>query len=310
MNDYPDWQQFPTAMGGNLFPAVAQDLTPGAHPTPVVPVTSYSSLSVVISPTAGAGTLTVSHWADPAGTVSAESDTWRYRPGAALVMRTPLRAAYVSLTLTVTSPGNLTASTWASLLASASDRVSYPVTAQQAGVDNTVLDGGAVDQWRMPAINAGPAMLAFAPGNTLAVLQVEVYTTDELDNIMYHLMFPALPAAAVMQPLQLPGEITVVQVTNTDAANAHSYGVTLLCPPQLPPAGGGAAAVPARSPGTTAAACPIAAACAAAAARSCAATSSTWVIVPGAAITSSPAQRHPAAVPARVRVAPAARLSP
>src|SRR5690348_4905847 len=152
MNDYPDWQQFPTAMGGNLFPAVAQDLTPGAHPTPVVPVTSYSSLSVVISPTAGAGTLTVSHWADPAGTVSAESDTWRYRPGAALVMRTPLRAAYVSLTLTVTSPGNLTASTWASLLASASDRVSYPVTAQQAGVDNTVLDGGAVDQWRMPEI--------------------------------------------------------------------------------------------------------------------------------------------------------------
>jgi len=231
MSDYPDWQQFPTAMGGNLFPAVAQDLTPGAHATPVVPVTSYSSLSVVILPTAGAGQLTVSHWADPAGTVSAETDTWRYRPGAALVMRTPLRAAYVSLTLTVTSPGNLTASTWASLLASGSDRVSYPVTGQVANIDDRPLPGGAVDQWRMPAVVGGAAMLAFAPADALGKLQVEVYVTDELDNEMYMVMFPVAPAAPLMQPLQLPGEITVVQVTNTDPATPHTYGVTLLCPP-------------------------------------------------------------------------------
>lgn len=232
MSDYPDWQTFPVAMAGNLFGAVSQVLTPGPHATPVIPVTSFSSLSVVIVPTAGAGTLTVSHWADPAGTVSAETDTWRFRPGAALVMRTPLRAAYVSLTLSVTSPGNLTASTWATLLASTSDRVSYPVSGQQAGVDTHAIAAGAVDEWRLPAVVAGPAMLAFKPYDTSGKVTVEVYTTDELDTEMYYVMFPVAPTVPLMQPLQLPGEITIVAVTNTDSATAHTYGVNLICPAQ------------------------------------------------------------------------------
>ena len=232
MTDFPDWQQFPTAMGGNLFGAVSQNLAPGPHPTAVIPVTSYSSLSVVVAPAAGAGQLTVAHWADPAGTVSAETDTWRFRPGAALVMRTPLRAAYVSLTLTVTSPGNLTASTWASLLASTSDRVSYPVTGQVANIDSRPLAAGAFDQWRVPAIVAGPAMLAFKPADATGKLTVEVYTTSELDVEDYMIMFPVAPTVPLMQPLQLPGDITVVQVTNTDGVSAHTYGVTLTCPSQ------------------------------------------------------------------------------
>jgi hypothetical protein len=232
MTDYPDWQTFPNAMGVNLFPAVSQILAPGDHPTAVIPVTSYSSLSVVILPSAGAGRLTVSHWADAAGTVSAETDVFRFRPGAALVMRTPLRSAYVSLKIHASGAVNLVASTWATLLASTSNGISFPITGQQAGVDNTVLAGGATDQWRLPAVVAGNAMLAFLPGNTLGVVTVEVFVTDELDVEMYEVMFPSAPKALFMQPLQLPGEITIVQVVNTDGANAHSYGVSLICPPQ------------------------------------------------------------------------------
>jgi len=232
MPDYPDWQTFPNAMGVNLFTAVASNLAPGPHPTAVIPVTSYSSLSVVILPTAGAAKLTVSHWADAAGTVSTDTDTFRFRPGAALVMRCPLRSAYVSLTITVAGAVNLVASTWATLLASPSSGVSFPITGQQAGVDDTTLAAGATDQWRLPAVVAGNAMLAFLPGNTLGVVTVEVFVTDELDVEMYEVMFPVAPKAWFMQPLQLPGEITIVQVVNTDVANAHSYGVSLICPPQ------------------------------------------------------------------------------
>ena len=232
MTDYPDWQTFPVAMGANLFPSVAQTLAPGAHTSAVIPVTSFSSLSLVILPTAGAGQIIVNHWADALGTVSADTDTYRYRVGAPLVVRTPLRAAYVSITLNVTSAGALTASTWAILLAGTSDRVSFPVGGQQAGVDNTTLAGGATDQWRMPAICAGNSMLTFLPGNTLAKLTVEVFTEDELGNEMYHLMFPVAPVNGIMQPLVLPGEVTLVQVVNTDGANAHSYGVSLVCAPQ------------------------------------------------------------------------------
>lgn len=231
MTDYQDWQSFPTAMGMNLFPAVSQVLAPGVHPGAVQTVSSFSSLAVAIVPSAGAGQLTVNHWSDAAGTVSAESDTWQFRVGGNLVMRTPLRSPYVSLSLNVTSPGNLTASTWATLLASQSDRITYPIPGQQAGVDNTVLAGGAVDQWRMPAIASGAAMLTFLPGNTLSKLTVEVIAEDELGNALYHIMFPTAPVGLLMQPLILPGVVTIIQITNTDATNAHSYGVNLVCSP-------------------------------------------------------------------------------
>lgn len=232
VTDFPDWQSFPNAIGGNLFSTPTATLPPGTYDTPVVPVTSFSSLSAVIVPTAGAGQLVVAHWVDALGTIAAEADIFRYRPAAPLVVRTPLRASYVSLALVVTSPGDLTASFWATLLASSSDRVTYPVTGQQAGIDTRSLGAGAVDQWRMPGINSGQAMLAWAPADTSAKLTVEVFCTDENDNGLYHVMYPVATTAHLMQPLCLPGEITVVQVTNTDGVAAHSYGVSLICPPQ------------------------------------------------------------------------------
>ena len=231
MSDYPDWQTFPTAMAGNLLTAASQNLAPGHHATPVIPVTSFASLSIVIVPTAGAAQVIVNHWSDAAGTVSADTDVFRCRVGGALVVRLPLRASYVSIDLFVTSGVNLAAATWATLLNSASERVSFPVPGQRAGVDNTVLNASATDQWRMPAINSGAATLAFLPGNTLAKLTVEVFTEDELGAQMYQLMFPVAPVNGIVQPLTLPGEITVVQVVNTDAGAAHSYGVSLVCPP-------------------------------------------------------------------------------
>lgn len=232
MTDFPDWQQFPNAIASNLFTAANQTLTPGVHNGNVLPVSSFSSLGVVIQPSAGAGKLTVNHWIDAAGTMSAESDVFRFRVGAALVMRTPLRAPYVSLSLNVTSAGSLTANTWATLLSGASDRIAYPLPSQQAGIENTVLAGGAEDQWRLPAIVSGDAFLTFLPGNTLGVVTVEVIAEDELGNTLYHIMFPQAPTNFLNIPLSLTNDVIIVQVVNTDGANAHSYGVSLITPAQ------------------------------------------------------------------------------
>lgn len=232
MTDFPDWQQFPSAVGANLWPVPDATLPPGTYSTGIVPATSFSSLSIVMTASAGAATITVNHWMDAGGTLTAESDMFRVRVGAALVVRTPVRAAFVEVIITVTSPGDMTGTFWTALLASSSDRVSFPVPGQQAGVENTVLAAGATDQWRMPAINSGAATLTFAPGNTLAKLSVEVYTEDENGNVMYHVMFPVSPSGTITQSLMLPGEVTVAQVVNTDASTAHSYGVSLICPPQ------------------------------------------------------------------------------
>lgn len=185
-------------MGGNLFAAAQQNLAPGAYSTPVLPVTSYQSLSVIVAPTAGAGNLVVSHWTDPAGTISAEMDTFRFRVGAALVMRTPLRAPYLQLTLNVTSPGSMTATTWATPLASASDRISFPVAGQQAGNPLQSLGAGVIATWRVPAICAGPAMLMMNPADTSGKITFTVNAADELDNLLYPVMQAIAPTALTM----------------------------------------------------------------------------------------------------------------
>jgi len=231
MTDYPDWQNAPTAMSGNLFADSTATLPAGTYDTAVIPVTSFSSLSVAIVPTTGAGQLIVSHWVDAAGTIAADADLWRFRPGSPLVVRTPLRAAFVKLTVVVTSAADLTASFWATALASSSDRVSYPVPGQQAGTDHGTLAPGALDQWRMPALVAGPAMLAYSPADASGMLFVEVVATDELDNQLYHLLYAVNPISPLMQPLILPGDIILVQVFNVDGAASHDYAVSLACVP-------------------------------------------------------------------------------
>lgn len=230
--DYPDYQAFASSMGANLFAGAQQVLAPGAHNTAVVPVTSYQSLSVIVAPTTGAGNLVVSHWVDPAGTISASMDTFRFRVGTALVLRMPLRAPYVQLTLNVTSVANLTATTWATPLASSSDRISFPVGGQQAGDPTQILAAGVVAEWRVPAICAGPAMLMMRPGDTSGKITFAVNAADEKDNILYPIMQAVAPTVLTMQPLQLPGQITEIFVTNTDTVNPHEYGVSLICPPQ------------------------------------------------------------------------------
>lgn len=232
MSDYPDWQTFPNAIGSNLFPGASVNLATGAYPGAVLPASSYSSLSVTVVPASGAGTIVIQHWSDAAGTMSAQTDTFRFRQGAALVVRVPLRATYVQLTLNVTSGANLVASTWAALLNSSSERVTFPVAGQQAGAGPArVLPASAQDQWRVPAICAGNGMLAFAPADATGKLQVYVQAADELGAQLYYIMPPAQPVALLMQPLALPGQVTEIVVTNTDAGAPHTYAVSLICPP-------------------------------------------------------------------------------
>lgn len=230
MPDFPDWQAFPSAQGANLFTAVSQTLPPGTYTSVVMPVTSFSSLSAVINPSSGSGQLLVNHWADSAGTVSADTDTFLFTQGAALVVRTPLRSPYMSLTLKVTSAGNLVATTWATLLASSSARVTFPVPTQQAGDESQTLGGGVQAQWRIPAIVSGPGMLLYFPGDNSGKITVQVVATDELANVLYTVFPTTAPTANLVQPLQIPDKPILIKITNTDTVN-HSYGVSLIVPP-------------------------------------------------------------------------------
>lgn len=232
MTDYQDWQSFPTTQSGNLFAAWQQTLPPGPTTTGVLPAVNWSSVSLMLSPSAGAAFTKINHCADPAGAQVVGADLWRVRPGTNLVVRTPLRGKYVRIDIHVTSPGNFTAITWATLMSAASDRITFPVAAQTLADTGKALAANGTAVYDIPAITAGLGYLYFKPADTTAKLSVLVHTIDELGNPLQPVADLGTPGALTQQLITVPDQIVEVKVTNTDPAAPHTYDFSLTVPPQ------------------------------------------------------------------------------
>lgn len=232
MTDFPDWQQYPNAQSANIFESFTQTLTPGVHSTPLIPATNWSSVTLVVDPSAGAAQVQIGHFADLAGTMEIDSDTWPVNATTRLVVRTPLRGPYVRLTITVTSPGNLTAGTWANFLSASSDRISFPVSTQNLSDFDHSLAADGTATYSVGEISAGMALFYFKPYDTSGKLEVSVHAVDELGNSGQLIADFGQPTAIVQQLITVPDNIVTVEIDNTDAATAHSYDFSLTIPPQ------------------------------------------------------------------------------
>lgn len=232
VSDYPDWQASPVSQSANQFPFGASNLPPGNHPFGIVPASNWRSLSVIVTPLAGAGILTVSHFADAGGAALLGADAWRVNVQTTLVVRTPLRGPFMNLGLNVTSAGNLSAVVWAVLQSGDSDRITFPVGSQSANAFNRTLAPSAVDTFVLQRICAGNATWHFNPRDATGKLQPVIRTLDELGGQRYILSTRGGPVAPETQEIMIPDEIVQVQVTNTDAAASHAYDFSLTVPPQ------------------------------------------------------------------------------
>ena len=146
MTDYPDWQAFPNAQSDNLFPAFSATYPPGLHSTPVLPALSWSSIMIAVSASAGAGQVRLNHYADIAATEQIDSDDWPFNSATALRVRSPLRGKFIRIDVNVTSAVSLAGQFWANFLSASSERVSFPVSAQNMSDFNRTLPAsGTVD---------------------------------------------------------------------------------------------------------------------------------------------------------------------
>lgn len=232
MTDYPDWQVAASTQSGNAFAALTQTLAPGSHPGAVTAVYSWSSLNMVVVPSAGACKVTVSHWADLAGTQLIGSDSWNVSVATPLTVRVPLRGPYAQLTLNVTSAGSLTAETWGVFQTYPADRISFPIAGKQIFEPFRTLTPSATFTYTMPAMVAGAANWSFVPFDNAGKLNPFVQIVDELGNVLARVSDRGNPVAIDDSILQLPDQIVQVVVTNEDAAASHTYGFSLIVPPQ------------------------------------------------------------------------------
>jgi hypothetical protein len=232
MTDYPDWQTFPNAQSDNLFASFTQTLTPGVHEGAVLPALSWSSLMIIVEPSAGAAQVTVNHFADLAATHEIDSDTWPVNASTALIVRTPLRGKYVRLDINVTSAGNLTTQTWSNFLSATSDRISFPISNQNlSDFDHSLAASGDIT-YDIGEIAAGMAYFYFKPYDATGKLEVSIHSVDELGNPGQLIADFGKPTATLDRLFTVPDVIIQVEVTNTDASAAHVYDFSLTIPPQ------------------------------------------------------------------------------
>lgn len=232
MTDYPDWQTYPNAQSVNVFPAFNQTLAPGLHSTPIIAAANWSSITIIVQPSAGAGQVQINHFADALGTQQIDSDMWRVNANTALVVRTPLRGTYVRIDITVTSAGNMTADTWASFLSATSDRISFPVSTQNVSDFAHTLAASGTATYNTGEIAAGFAQFYFKPYDATGKLNVVIHAVDELGNPSTLIADFGAPTTIAQQLIVVPDMIIQVEIDNTDAANPHEYDFSLTVPPQ------------------------------------------------------------------------------
>lgn len=232
MTDYPDWQSFPNAQSDNTFAAYSQTLTPGLHTGTVLPALNWSSMIIIVSPSAGAGKVMITHYADLAATQAIDSDQWSVNNITALIVRTPLRGKYVRIDLDVTSAGNMTAVTWANFLSATSERISFPVGNQNLSDFGFILAASGTKTYQIGEIAAGISLFYFKPYDATGKLTVHVHAVDELGNPGQLIAEFGGPTALVQQLITVPDVIIQVEIDNTDGAATHTYDFSLTIPPQ------------------------------------------------------------------------------
>jgi len=232
MTDYPDWQSFPSAQSDNIATVLDPPLAPGLHSTPVVPVTSWSSVTLIAQPTAGAGVVKINHFADAAATQLVGSDSWPINVAAHLAVRTPLRGKFIRIDVNVTSAVDMDCLFWASLMSAASDRISFPVGHQGSSDFTHALAANATATYNNGAIVGGNAFFYFKPYDTTGKLYVYIATINELGVKTGACADFATPTDTIREQIYVPDQITQVWVVNTDAAAAHTYDFNLVIPPQ------------------------------------------------------------------------------
>lgn len=229
---HPDYQDIVNTSTPNLFPALTQTIPAGNTVFPVTPVASWGSLQLNVGPQAGQGSARIEHFTDAAGLNSVGFDQWSVIPSCGLIVRSPLRATYVQLSLFASLGVPMTLQSYASMQSTTADKLSFPVGYQSAKFQNTSVPANTLINVRPSHIAAGEAWLYVHPHDAAGKLTVSIQTEDSTGAQVELLYLNGSFAADITQRLLIPDRIVDVLVQNNDVAAPHSLDLTLIIPPQ------------------------------------------------------------------------------
>lgn len=176
--------------------------------------------------------LTIEWFNDTALTQGVGTDTWNITHLTGLAMLYPVQAPFCRIHVTNDqTTAAITGTIYVIGTQINAERIRYIVTAQTVEQVAQTLLASASIAYHPAFIASGLATLTFTPTDALGKLSVSLFAEDEAFNHTGILYSNAGPTGQVVVQVSIPDAPLGVNIVNTDAGGPHSFGVTLVIPP-------------------------------------------------------------------------------
>lgn len=223
MTGYPDWQAYPSRVGGNLVSPLSVTLPPGTKTYGPYAINSWAGVSLLADPSAGYGTVTLRWWEDQAMTQEVQYNPWNVSSTTALLVTMPSFAPWVSLDVDVTSATDMTADLSLRGLAASGPGIRYPVTGNPFHKELVTVPVGPAVIYPFNWIRSGLAYFAFQPVDTTGKLAVSLATLNADDSENYAGPYFGNPTAFYNALIAIQDQKVGLRVFNEDASASHQF---------------------------------------------------------------------------------------
>lgn len=195
------------------------------------PSAAWASFQIRVTTQTFGCVFSVAWFADSALTQGVGTDTWNVNHSTGLSAIYPVEAPFCKISVNNdTTTAAITGTIYVIGTQINAEVIKYPVTAQSLLLTNIAVLASATNSYHPSFIARGGGLFTFTPSDALGKLNVAIFAEDDGFNHLGTLYTLTGPTAPVSVLLSFPDQPLGVNVTNTDGAGPHSFGLALVIP--------------------------------------------------------------------------------
>lgn len=224
---YPDFQASPSFKGTPIV--AASTVRPvGVFTVGDMNVANYGALNAFMKCTNGNGELQITWWTDITKTTQVDKHLIPIVAGVTIDLALPTLSSFITIAINTVSVGGMTESHMFTPSNAIPPYITDMSIPDMAGNNNKALVALAADTLLVDYVVPGNAFLSFTPADATGKIQVQVQAINKSNQVSFTLFNNSGPTAPINVPLLLPYAPCQLVLTNTDAANPHTYTACLL----------------------------------------------------------------------------------
>lgn len=224
---YPDFQSYASFKGTPIVAASTHRPT-GIFTVGDMNLANYGSLNAFMQCTAGNGELQITWWTDSTKTTIVDKHLIPIIANVTIDLALPTLSSFVTIAVNAVAVGGITESHMFTPSNAIPPNIVSLSIPDMNGRNGQALAALQVDSLLIDYVSPGQAFLSFSPADATGKLQVQVQAINKSNNVSFTIFNNPGPTVPINVPLLLPYTPVELVVTNTDAANPHTYTACLL----------------------------------------------------------------------------------